>query len=546
MSLGAYTRKRDFTRTKEPAPAKKTRSAPESHRFVIQKHDASRLHYDFRLEIDGALKSWAVPKGVPFEKGEKHLAVQVEDHPLEYAGFEGIIPKGQYGGGTVMVWDEGAFECLGGDPAKDLEAGKLHFSLEGRKLKGEWTLIRIKGRESHDWLLLKSGESTRPIGAKKDNESAVSGRTMAQIAKDQDAEWQSNRAEPKTKATTKSKAKPETKTKAKTNDMPAFIEPMKATLLGEPPADGDWIYELKFDGYRALAMKSGDSVRLFSSNAKDFTTRFAEITEGISSLKADSAILDGEIVALDEEGRSSFQLLQAIELGEERPPIVFYVFDLLSLDGVKCMDQPLRSRRERLAGLLRDAPEPIRYSAEIEGDPRRLLKEIARRGLEGIMGKERDSVYEPGRRSRAWIKLKCIHEQEFVIGGYTPPEGTRSHFGALLVGYYEKDELRFAGKVGTGFNQALLKSLHRKLQALARESCPFTDMPGTTRSRWSKSLGSRETLHWVEPRIVCQLKFTEWTRDGKLRHPVFLGVREDKDAREVVRERPAPSKRKRQ
>jgi len=249
-------------------------------------------------------------------------------------------------------------------------------------------------------------------------------------------------------------------------------------------------------------------------------------------------------VALDDEGRSSFQLLQAIELGEARPPIAFYAFDLLSLDGVKCMAEPLRSRRVRLAALLRDAKEPIRYSAEIEGDPRRLLQEIARRGLEGIIGKERDSVYEPGRRSRAWIKLKCIHEQEFVIGGCTPPEGTRSHFGALLVGYYEKEKLRFAGKVGTGFNAALLKSLHRKMQAFSRESCPFADMPATTRSRWSKTIGSPETLHWVEPRIVCQLKFTEWTRDGKLRHPVFLGVREDKKAREVVRERPAARKRK--
>jgi bifunctional non-homologous end joining protein LigD len=530
MSLRTYASKRDFTRTKEPSGAKKKAgNAPKSHRFVIQKHDASRLHYDFRLEIDGALKSWAVPKGVPFEKGEKHLAVQVEDHPLEYAGFEGIIPKGQYGGGTVMVWDAGEFESLGSsNPAKDLASGKLHFSLKGRKLKGEWTLVRIKGRESHDWLLIKSGESARPLGAKKENESAVSGRSMARIAKDQDAEWQSNRASSKTKEA-----------------LPAFIEPMKATLVAEPPAHGDWIYELKFDGYRALAMKSGRSVRLLSSNAKDFTARYPEITEGISSLRARSAIIDGEIVALDDEGRSSFQLLQAIELGEERPPIAFYAFDLLSLDGVKCLDEPLSSRRERLASILRDAKEPIRYSAEIGGDPRRLLKEIARRGLEGIMGKERDSVYEPGRRSRSWIKLKCIHEQEFVIGGYTPPEGTRSHFGALLVGYYEKEELRFAGKVGTGFNEALLKSLHRKMRALSREACPFADMPGTTRSRWSKKAGSRETLHWVEPRIVCQLRFTEWTRDGKLRHPVFLGVREDKDPREVVRERPAARKQKR-
>jgi bifunctional non-homologous end joining protein LigD len=524
MSLRTYASKRDFTRTKEPPAAKKSTGATESQRFVIQKHDASRLHYDFRLEVDGVLKSWAVPKGVPFEKGEKHLAVQVEDHPLDYAGFEGIIPKGQYGGGAVMIWDAGAYECLGSETAKDLAEGKLHFLLRGEKLKGEWTLVRIKGRESHDWLLIKSGESVRPVGAKKDDESVVSGRSMAGIAKDRDAEWQSNRAQPKIKE--------------------AFIEPMKAIVVAEPPTRGHWIYELKFDGYRAQAIKNGRAVQLFSSNAKDFTARFPEIVEGISSLAVESAIVDGEIVALDGEGRSSFQLLQAIELGKERPTVAFYAFDLLSVDGVKCVDQPLHSRRERLAKVLSEAQPPIRYSAEIEGDPYRLLQEVARRGLEGIMGKARDSVYEPGRRSGAWIKIKCIHEQEFVIGGYTPPEGTRSHFGALLVGYYEKDELRFAGKVGTGFTEAVLKSVHRKMRALARDTCPFTEMPGTTRTRWSKNAGSREKLHWVEPRIVCQLRFTEWTRDGKLRHPVFLGVREDKDAREVVREEPAAGKRK--
>jgi len=519
MSLRAYVRKRDFTRTAEPR-GKRHGKGGKAPQFVVQKHDASRLHYDFRLELGGTLKSWAVPKGMPFKKGEKRLAVQVEDHPREYGNFEGVIPEGQYGGGTVMVWDGGTYEMLSSHPKKDLEQGKLHFVLHGQKLEGEWTLVRIKHGESRDWLLIKSGETMRPVSRTKDDESSLTGRTMARIARERKAEWRSGAR----------------KVGAKLR----FVAPMKATLMAAPPSRGDWLYELKFDGYRALALKEGERVQLLSRNTKDFSKRFPEIAEAVAQLPADSAILDGEIVALDEKGRPSFQLLQMIEMGEARPPLVFYVFDLLHRDGADLMSAPLHQRREELVSTLKGVAGPIRFSGEIRGDPRRLLAEVRKRGLEGIIGKERDSLYEPDRRSRSWIKLKCVSEQEMVIGGYTPPEGTRQHFGALLVGYYHGKDLRFAGKVGTGFNAGLLKSMYQKMHALSRKTCPFANLPERKQGRWAQNITPREMklCHWIEPELVCQIRFSEWTRDGKLRQPVFLGLREDKDAREILRERP--------
>jgi bifunctional non-homologous end joining protein LigD len=320
-----------------------------------------------------------------------------------------------------------------------------------------------------------------------------------------------------------------------------FIPVMKATLVNEPPDAGDWNYELKFDGFRALALKDGDSVRLLSSNAKDLTGRFHEIAEAVSELRAEQVVLDGEIVALDEEGRSSFALLQNSESDAERPPLAFYVFDLLRLEEEDLTRRPLGERRKQLAKLLRGAPDLIRFSADIKGSPKLLVEEVRKRGLEGIIGKEKSSIYEPGARSRKWIKLKVVGEQELVIGGYTPPEGMRTHFGALLVGYFEKDKFQFAGKVGTGFNQAILKSLHRRMEGMRQDKCPFANLPERKQGKWSQNITPSEMKRckWVEPQLVCQVRFTEWTRDGKLRHPVFLGLREDKDAREIVRERPS-------
>lgn len=514
-SLSRYHAKRDFAQTAEPEGKV---AGQARHRFVIQKHDASRLHYDFRLELNGTLRSWAVPKGVPYLKGEKHLAVEVEDHPLDYANFEGVIPKGQYGGGTVMVWDAGTYEPLGGDPARDLAEGKFHFALHGTKLEGEWTLLRLKRGEDNQWLLLKSGEDMRPVSKKKDDESSLSRRTMTRIAKERKAEWRSGHEE--------------------NTAAPAFIEAMKATLAADPPKHGDWLYELKFDGYRALALKGGDEVQLLSRNKKNFADRFPEIAEAVGSLRGSFA-LDGEIVALDEEGRPSFQLLQALEMGEERSPLAFYLFDLLHENGEDLTSLPLHERRARLKKLLKKADEPLRYSAEIGGDPRELLEQVRQRGLEGIIGKERDSVYEVGHRSRAWIKLKCVQEQELVLGGYTPPEGTRQHFGALLLGYYQGGEFRFAGKVGTGFTATTLKLVYQKMKALSRKTCPFDNLPEREQGRWHQNITPREmkSCHWIEPALVCQVRFSEWTRDGKLRQGVFLGLREDKAADEVVRER---------
>jgi bifunctional non-homologous end joining protein LigD len=515
--LREYNRKRDFKVTAEP-PGSKTPKRKKGARFVIQKHDATRLHYDFRLEVDGVLKSWAVPRGIPFKKAEKHLAVHVEDHPIEYGEFEGIIPKGQYGGGTVMLWDAGEFEPLGGDPAKDIEEGKLHFALHGTKLEGEWTLVRLSRSDKDEWLLIKSGEDTKAVSARKDNQSCRTGRTMAQIAAAKDEQWQSNHDEPVAKL--------------------PFIAPMKATLVDAPPAKGEWLYELKFDGYRAIALKSGRRVRLMSRNEKEFTARYSEVADAVSDLQIREAILDGEIVALDPKGRPSFQLLQALELGSARPPLAFYVFDLLRIDGKNLTRQPLTERRAQLREILENATEPIRFSASIEGDPEQLLKEVKRRGLEGLIGKEADSLYEPGRRSRTWIKLKCVREQEFVIGGFTPPEGARKHFGALLVGIYENRKLKFSGKVGTGFNTAMLKMLHQRMKALQQDKCPFTDLPHREQGRWSQNITPAEMKRctWVKPELVCEARFTEWTDDGKLRHPVFVGLRQDKPASQVVRE----------
>lgn len=308
-----------------------------------------------------------------------------------------------------------------------------------------------------------------------------------------------------------------------------------------PPTGGDWSYELKFDGIRACAIKKGDKISLISRNGNDLRTRFSDVADAMQNLPADECVIDGEVVALDEEGRSSFQLLQGLEMEGHKSPVCFYVFDLMQLNGKSLIGLPLTARKELLAGVCGDAGDPIRYSGEIGRDAAPLLAEVQRRGLEGLIGKLRDSVYEPGRRSGSWIKLKCVNEQEFVIGGFTPPQGARQHFGAVLVGYYEKKKLLFAGKVGTGFNTKLLASLHKKLKAEKRDDCPFADLPSKQGGQWVLGItpAMMRRIQWVDPVFVCQVKFAEWTRDGKLRQPVFLGLREDKKATQVVRETPS-------
>ena len=504
--LATYRGKRNFRETSEPS-GRVARSQKQA-RYVIQKHAASRLHYDFRLEMDGVLKSWAVPKEIPVRAGVKALAVMVEDHPMEYGKFEGTIPKDQYGGGTVMLWDRGTYRAEGDDPATALAAGKIHFHLTGKKLRGEWALVKMRG-EQNQWLLIKAGETMRP-SAKSWDVSAETARTMEEIA--------ANHGSPT----------------ARKISEPAFVEPMKAKPSARLPTGKEWLLELKFDGYRFLATKGGDKVHLWSRTQNDFSRRFPQIADAVRALPCETAIFDGELVVPDEQGRPSFQLIQN---ADESTAVQGFVFDLLHLDGNDLRKLPLDERRKRLAALIQNCA-PLYFSTELTGAPDAVLAEIARRGLEGIVAKRRSYHYEPGRRSGAWVKVKCLKEQEFVIGGFTPPKGSREFFGALLIGFYRGKKLVFAGKVGTGFDSRRLRGLHEAMSALRAAECPFADLPRPRSSRWSQPLTRAEMARctWITPTLVCQVRFAEWTTDGILRQPAFLGMREDKAAAEIVRE----------
>lgn len=530
MSLQEYRRKRDFAITPEPA-ATGSRRAGKLRRFVIQKHAASRLHFDFRLELNGALVSWAVPKGLPLIHNEKRLAMKVEDHPLSYFKFEGSIPKGQYGGGTVQVWDAGTFEPLSKKPLQELAAGKLHFILHGAKLQGEWYLVRL--REKDQWLIVRGGEDHPELSAKLSDTSVLTGRTLGEIAQDAPVKDAGKK--------TSGKIPPamEDHRDISISQNVTFIEPMKARLVATAPA-GEWSYEIKFDGFRALAYKQKEAVSLQSRTNHSFAEKFPDLVEALQRIDARQAILDGEIVALDPQGRSSFQLLQAFESGQEQPPLYYYVFDLLELNGSNLRQRPLEERKELLKSLLPENQDVIRYSASLGNNAEALLALARKHNLEGLIGKRAGSVYEVGKRSGAWIKLKFSQEQEFVIGGYTEPSGTRTHFGALLVGFYEKGRLHYAGKAGTGFNEAMLRDLHARFSKIAQEACPFCDLPEARPGRYSEGITASvmKHCHWLKPQLVAQIKFSEWTRDGRLRQPVFLGLRPDKPAKKVVRETP--------
>jgi bifunctional non-homologous end joining protein LigD len=577
LSLKEYKAKRNFRRTAEPAGETPHARKRGGYMFVVQKHDATRLHYDFRLQMEGVLKSWAVPKGFPTKRGDRRLAVQVEDHPIEYGGFEGTIPEGSYGAGTVMLWDSGGFEVSGDDPPGALREGKLHLILHGKKLKGEWTLVRMRPREGQDedkpqWLLLKSGSDIPPISKRAEEHSVLSGRSLEEIASAGDREWQSDRVLPRRGKGSQQlrkvgglgsvRRRTSSKTTAASRDVsrsdedgkssfraveislprlpkkkPAFVEPMKALLVDELPKGAEWIYELKFDGVRALAIKDNGEIKLISRSGKDLGSKYDELLEPLKNLPAKQAVLDGEIVALDEKGRSSFQLLQSYQMaGVKKPPLFYYVFDLINLDGKDLTGVPLFQRKAMLETLVAKVSPAIRFSPSIKADSARLMREMKARDLEGLIGKRRESKYEVGRRSGAWVKFKWTNEQEFAIGGYTQPKGTRTHFGALLVGLYEKGKLVFAAKVGTGFDQKLLESLHNKFKNIIRPDCPFANLPERRPGSSGLSATEMRRCTWLEPRLVCQVRFAEWTRDNHLRQPAFLGLREDKEPKEVVRE----------
>ena len=550
MPLLAYRKKRDFRRTPEPRGV--ARASRGALRYVIQKHAATRLHYDFRLELDGALKSWAVPKGPSLDPAQKRLAVEVEDHPLEYGGFEGVIPAGQYGGGTVLLWDRGTWTPTG-DPHEGLRKGRLDFELHGEKLRGGFSLIRMRGDggAKKNWLLVKrrdaQARSERGGGILEERpESVATGKGIEEIAASRKKVWNSDRAQAapaaparrvpprssRATARTKGALDPASLPGARRAAMPARVTPQLATLVKQAPAGEEWLHEIKFDGYRVLGRVDRGRATMITRGGKNWTERFEGIAEAVAALGAGSAILDGEAAVVLSDGSTSFQALQnQLRLGKGST-LAYFVFDLLYLEGYDLKRVPLRLRKETLERLVSGAPAGgiIRYSDHVEGKGERFHAEACRRGLEGIVSKRSDSMYVPG-RSGLWLKAKCASRQEFVIGGYTEPQSSRAGLGALLLGTHENGRgLRYRGRVGTGFTHETLRDLQKKLARLETKASPFSPSP--------RAPGA----HWVRPKLVAEVSFTSWTDDGKLRHPSFAGLRDDKSPRDVVRETPVPAR----
>lgn len=513
--LNEYRRKRSFTRTPEPSGDLPRASRQGGRRrFVIQKHAASHLHYDFRLEMHGVLKSWAVPKGVPYSLAEKRLAMATEDHPLEYLSFEGTIPKGQYGGGTVMVWDIGTYEIIEGNYWK----GFLRLHLEGKKLKGEWVLRKGGQRE---WFLQKADKPMKPLPAKKENASALSGRTMEEIAEARDAVWHSNRPEPQIADLPPAKMQ--------------FIPPMQAKLVAKLPEGGAWEYEIKLDGYRALALRMPHRVMLLSRNRTEMNGRFPHVAEACRAVP-ENTIIDGEIVALDSDGRPSFNLLQ--NRNRAKTPVLYYAFDLIAYKGKDLSKLPLSERRDLLEyNALAGVADPVRLSRSLSAPAKDLIAAARKQGIEGFVAKRLDSAYEPGRRSGAWVKLKVNQSHEFVVGGYLPG---KHGFDSLLVGYYDGPRLIFIAKIRNGFTPESKEEVAKRLKGLETQRVPFANLPEPKNARRGMALtaDAMKRCLWVKPELVVQAEFTDWTKADHLRHAKFAGIREDKDAREVVKDVP--------
>jgi bifunctional non-homologous end joining protein LigD len=612
MALEEYKRKRRFEETPEP-PAKVESKA--GHRFVVQKHDATRLHYDFRLEMEGVLKSWAVPKGPSLDPADKRLAMQVEDHPVSYFDFEGNIPEGNYGAGTVMVWDVGTWQPLSPVavngkyvPGTEAEAvamlakGDLKFRLHGKQLNGDFALVKMRGRrpgsKGNEWLMIKKHDEFVVEGYDIESldESVLSGRSLAQIAGDAgSAEWKSRPAgrgklkaawladavakldqkkklkklttgdteehrgkqEKKPKAETgKASAAPKKASEVKTTrssvpsalkevsaapvkrPMPLTIHPMLAESVDKPFDGAEWLFEIKWDGYRAVAFISGGKVRLVSRNQNDLTARYPELKDLPKFVHAREAILDGEVVALDDEGRASFSLMQqrtGFRPGGRRAaekadvPVLYYAFDLLYLDGYDWRRVPLEERKAKLASLL-TAGDAVRYSDHYPEQGKALFAMAHKKGLEGILAKKRQSIYEE-RRTHEWLKIKIKHRQECVIGGFTEPEGSRAHFGSIVLGLHDgKGRLIHVGQAGSGFDQKSLEEVWQLLKKIETKKNPFFG-----------DVESLRKVSWVKPELVAEIEYAEWTKgaDGgspKLRAPVFLGLRDDKDPKDCLLE----------
>jgi bifunctional non-homologous end joining protein LigD len=588
MPLEEYKRKRRFEATPEPPPKLEKKTG---HRFVVQKHRATRLHYDFRLEMEGVLKSWAVPKGPSLDPADKRLAMQVEDHPVSYFDFEGVIPEGNYGAGSVMVWDVGTWQPLSPQPVNgkfvpgtDAEAvamlkkGDFKIRLHGKRLKGDFALIHMRARrpgsKGTEWLLIKKQDDAVVPGYNIDDydSSVLTGRSMAQIAGDSDsAEWKSRpasrgkvkapwladaiaKAEKKKHSPAGKKTKAPARKRSSSEDapnsseapevgalkgaarraMPAAIHPMLATPVDDPFDDPEWLYEIKWDGYRAVVFVEHGKVRLVSRNQNDLTAQYPELHNLAKLVKGKSAILDGEIVALDDEGRSSFSLMQqrtGIRSGGRRVaarrdvPVLYYAFDLLYLDGYDLRRVALEQRKQMLREVVAEG-DGLRYSEDFPQGVA-LFSAAKEKGLEGILAKRRTSIYEE-RRTRDWLKIKITQTVDCVIGGYTDPEGSRPHFGALVLGLYDKKKkLVHVGQAGTGFDHKLLQEIWQLLKKRA-----------TTRNPFSGEVEAQHA-HWVKPELVAEIKFAEWTHSGaeggpKLRAPVFLRLRDDKDPEECV------------